>query len=377
MIPTIIPTRVSKVPMPFLSTIKRELFTIAAILMTALVTGSASGQIQSLADDLQSVRPNLFLSEDLNRCGIKATQDVCVRPCDQVWLVSTRQVCGPTLQTDQLKAIQLVRRSWQRTSVAEFQAAHAGDVNRKSVFYIHGNMTDLNWSIVRGLQVYKNLIGKDPNAPPVRFVIWSWPSERETIPVRDAIIKARKAVSVGYTFRAFLDSLSGARPVLIGYSFGSQVVAAAMQSPYRNEELGKFYVTLIAPAFERDFIHGTMDGGQLAANVHRLDAYVNATDRVIKANSCLCRRKFRRSNRCDHLVSSKLDGCWSFLTEVDITDCQSKHSITLYSQQPAIVGGFRKQLNEYCSACDSTEAMESIEDSKVLEVEPSIMMLPE
>lgn len=326
-------------------TILRILIVMVA-LVSSLGSTPASGQVNQLADDLQSLRPNLLMNNELNCRAIDATASTCVRDCDQIWLVSSRQVTDYCLDTCQLNAIQMVNGDWQSSSVEMFQTEHSTNATMQTVFYIHGNMTDFNWSIIRGLKVYENMIGSQPDAPPVRFVIWSWPSERQTIPIRDALLKAKQAVFVGYSFRSLLNSLDGPCPAIIGYSFGAQVVMSALQSPLHEECKGPYEVTLIAPAFDRDFIHCEIDSCRIAANTASMKAYVDSKDRVIRANGHLCRKRYRRSGKCDHLVSSKLTGCCDFLQEFDITDCQPKHSIILYSEHPSIVDGVKHQLNE-------------------------------
>lgn len=341
-------------------------FLSVMIALFGLLLGEqALGQVTQLADDLQSLRPNLLMTSDLNCRAIEATEATCVRDCDQIWLVSSRKVTNFCLDTCQLNAIQLVDCEWHASTVESFQLEHATDATLQTVFYIHGNMTDFNWSIIRGLKVYENMIGSQPDAPPVRFVIWSWPSERQTIPIRDALLKAKKAVCVGYSFRSLLNSLEGPCPFIIGYSFGAQVVLSAMQSPLHEECKGPYEITLIAPAFDRDFIHCEIDSCRIAANTATMRAYVDSKDRVIRANGHLGRKKYRRSGKCDHLISSKLNGCGDFLREIDITDCQPKHSIILYSEHPAIVEGVKEQLQLLATDPGNDEASQS--SSSVLE----------
>lgn len=316
----------------------------SVIIFSVIAHQTAWAQVNSIADGLQGLRPNLLANDKLNCRAIDATRLSCVRPCDQVWLVSTRSIPEFSLDACDLNAIQLLDGCWHESNIQSFQAEHNENLKLQSVVYVHGNMTDLNWSIIRGLKVYENLIGNRQDSPPVRFVIWSWPSERQTVPIRDALLKSRKAVCVGYTLRAFLDTLQGTAPALIGYSFGGQVVVSALQSPYHEDGKGPYHVSLIAPALDRDFIHCEIDSCKVVSNTAIIEAYVDSKDRVIRAHGQLCRKKYRRSGKCDHLVSSKLNGCCEILSEIDITDCQPKHSITLYSQDPSIIEGFNRQL---------------------------------
>ncbi len=330
-------------------------WTVVSVFCATLFFGHSTwAQVNSIADGLQSLRPNFLITNELNCRAMDATIQTRVRPCDQVWLVSSRSIPGYSLDCSCLNAVQFIDGEWQGSSVESFQAEHAGNQDRQTVVYVHGNLTDFNWSIIRGLKVYENMIGSRQDAPPVRFVIWSWPSERQTVPIRDALLKSRNAVCVGYTLRSFLDSLEGASPALIGYSFGGQVVMSALQSPYHGDGRGQFHVSLIAPAFDRDFVHCEIDSCKVLSNTAIIEAYVDSKDRVIRAHGQLCRKKYRWSNKCDHLVSSKLDGCCEILSEVDITNCQPKHSIILYSQDATIVGGFNRQLRNYVNSRKET-----------------------
>lgn len=314
-------------------------------MLFCLTQQSVYSQPSMVADQLQSLRPNFWLAQSINERGLEATAEVCVRPCDQIWLVSSRFIPDCTRDPSRLSAIQLQESCWVDSSVEVVKSEHDENETLSSFVYVHGNMTDLNWSIARGLQVYKNLIGSYEQVPAIRFIIWSWPSERQTIPIRDVLKKSRRAVQEGVTLRSFLDHLEGDRPVLLGYSFGAQVIMSALQSSDECTTRDPYTVSVIAPAFDRDYIHCEIDSCKVQSSTARLQAFVNENDRVIRANNHLCRKKYRRSCICDHLISSKLNGCESFLDEIDITSGgQCKHSVILYSQQPAVVACIQDQL---------------------------------
>ena len=66
--------------------------------------------------------------------------------------------------------------------------------------------------------------------PPMRFVIWSWPSDRICGPARDARVKAARADAEGSFFGWFLSQLKPGTAVgLVGFSYGARVISGGLQ----------------------------------------------------------------------------------------------------------------------------------------------------
>jgi len=159
----------------------------------------------------------------------KACPTFRVREQDQIWLVSTRCLgCpsdGPEMPAWQLW--QYENATWQPRTTAEFYAADSADL--VTPFYIHGNRIDPGVASSDGLAVYFQMAGKFDDEPPVRFVIWSWPSSQIHGPLRDVRSKAARSDVDAYYLGRFLAGMNpDVRTGLIGYSYGARIACGAL-----------------------------------------------------------------------------------------------------------------------------------------------------
>jgi len=160
--------------------------------------------------------------------------DVCCnsttpRSVDQVWLISNRCLgCPDASGAEPALSVELLtNQGWQKSNLATFFAA---DGALPTCVWAHGNRTDACLARQEGLSVYHKLVSCQGDDRPVRFVIWSWPSDQEGGPLNDVRIKAPRADVAGYYLAYVLDRMSPSTPVrLIGYSYGSRVVTSALQ----------------------------------------------------------------------------------------------------------------------------------------------------
>src|SRR5262245_11910838 len=152
-----------------------------------------------------------------------------VRERDQVWLVSTRCLGCPSAGPE-MPAWQIWRYEqamWQPRTAAEFYAADAADL--VTPFYIHGNRIDPGVASSDGLAVYFQMAGKFDGEPPVRFVIWSWPSSQIHGPLRDVRSKAARSDVDAYYLGRFLEGMKPeVHTGLIGYSYGARIACGAL-----------------------------------------------------------------------------------------------------------------------------------------------------
>lgn len=152
-----------------------------------------------------------------------------VREQDEIWVVSTRCLgcpwCG--MGTPAFQVWKYEKGWWQPRTLAEFYASD--DPHVVTPFYIHGNRIDHPQACSDGLDVYFQLVGKLDAEPPVRFVIWSWPSSQIKGPLKDVRVKAARADSDAYYLARFLTGINPEVKVgLVGYSFGARIVSGAM-----------------------------------------------------------------------------------------------------------------------------------------------------
>lgn len=152
-----------------------------------------------------------------------------VREQDEVWVVSTRHLgCpGDSKQEPIWQLWKYEKGWWQPRTAAEFNARDSADV--VTPFYIHGNRIDHPQACSDGLAVYFQLIGKLDAEPPVRFVIWSWPSSQIKGQLKDVRAKAARSDVDAYYLARFVARMKPAvRVGLVGYSFGARIVSGAM-----------------------------------------------------------------------------------------------------------------------------------------------------
>lgn len=164
----------------------------------------------------------------------------CLRPQDEIWLVSAREMpsrlplccmCQPLLCYQQYeKCCDCGCGRWQCRSECTFW--ETDDPGRLTVVYVHGNRMTEEWIRRRGLDLYNGLVGCCPHAPPIRLVLWSWPSE--SIPnrlavKRDARVKFRRIPTQAYYLASWLNHYSCDRQLsLLGYSYGAATLLSSL-----------------------------------------------------------------------------------------------------------------------------------------------------
>jgi hypothetical protein len=164
-----------------------------------------------------------------------------VRPQDEIWVFSTRCLGCPSTEIAPAWTVwkyepQTPR--WLNATADEFFKRDAADA--VTVVHIHGNLLTQSEALGEGLDVYFQLAGCWDDEPPVRFVIWSWPSEKTRGPLRDVRRKASRSDVEACYLGQFLDQVPPDRKVgLLGYSFGARIAAGAMHLLGGGELLGQ------------------------------------------------------------------------------------------------------------------------------------------
>lgn len=145
-----------------------------------------------------------------------------------VWTVNTRCLptpgCHPTtLNSPEYSHIRNGR--WIPSSQEEFLAD--ADPSRITCVFVHGNRMEPSDAHARGMKALRRFAR---GSTPVRFVIWSWPSNQVARrPVKDARIKANRADGESWYLAKFLSDLPANSMVsLIGFSFGARTVTGGV-----------------------------------------------------------------------------------------------------------------------------------------------------
>lgn len=133
-----------------------------------------------------------------------------------------------------------------------------------------------------GTTIFRRLAAGLPPDLPVRFVIWSWPSDKsDTGPVRDLRAKAVRTPQVARSLARWLDEtpLAG-RVSLLGTSFGARIVMEALELRAGGRVGGVEFATatsaprqgvnvvLISAAIDNDWL---LPGRRLGASLSGID----------------------------------------------------------------------------------------------------------
>ncbi|MGH7193337.1 MAG: hypothetical protein ACREJM_07340, partial [Candidatus Saccharimonadales bacterium] len=151
---------------------------------------------------------------------------------NQLWLVNTRRLPRAGRVPGKEPAPKIERYgadgAWSPATLADLNAAF--DPRLATVLLVHGNHTEEETAIAKGLTAYRALTLPTPDARPVRLLIWSWPTDFIPGTVRrDARVKAEWAEDEAYYLARFVAGLDPRESVtLVGYSFGARAISCAL-----------------------------------------------------------------------------------------------------------------------------------------------------
>ena len=142
-----------------------------------------------------------------------------IRTGDELWLVSCRGLeCGPAAaQAPRMHYWRYdAQTSWTSSKLSELTTGDDGAM--VTVLFAHGNRIDSSEAFTKGWSAYWSIARGAER--PVRFVIFSWPSETIRGPIVDARVKAWRTNICGYYMAWLVDKLQPAAPLsLMGHSY--------------------------------------------------------------------------------------------------------------------------------------------------------------
>lgn len=176
----------------------------------------------------QDVRPADLSAKSAQACALGGCE---VRPGDEVWAINCRgiNVIAPEVTLAGLRYERyLPGQGWLPWQAADFLRPPAG---MPTVFFVVGNYYTHQETVETGWFAYHRLVESCAGGLPVRFVMWSWPSD--PIPgrrLRDAKIKLGRIDATSYHLAALADALPPTGPIsMCGSSFGVGIVLGAAQ----------------------------------------------------------------------------------------------------------------------------------------------------
>ncbi|TWU02028.1 alpha/beta hydrolase [Neorhodopirellula pilleata] len=183
---------------------------------------------------------------------------------DEIWLVSSRHLGSRNCDVESLEVRQYADGQWYSSTPQTLLSAEMAVAAKPTVILVHGNSWSLSKAIQRGLQTYRQVFLPWRDKPPIRFIIWTWPSDRIPGPIRDIRIKADLAEDHSFHLAKFLQRIPVSSQVsMIGYSYGSRVTLGALNLLGGGSINGariaatqaptpRINLTLIAPAIRND-----------------------------------------------------------------------------------------------------------------------------
>lgn len=215
---------------------------------------------------------------------------------DQVLLISTRQLgtrCDPTQMAEGLECRERVGQEqaapqWRPIDWTEVVAS-----DRSTLFYIHGNRVPRGRDEAEGLAVYQRLAQQHRGDHPIRYIIWSWPSEQIRRPVLDYKVKAARTLPVGWQLAWALNQLPAETPLsLVGYSYGARIATGALHL-LAGGELGNLKLgdprprppvnaALIAAAADASWVRPGGFHGRALTQIDRLVLLTNRLDPAMR-----------------------------------------------------------------------------------------------
>lgn len=278
-----------------------------------------------------------------------AQQTCCIRPQDEIWLVSTRaegRRADPcSCSTPCLCYFQYCCASdcWQRRSAAEFFAGQ--DPDSITTVFVHGNRQRRRNVLNRGFQSYCLLRCCVPCERRLRHVVWEWPSMPvpcRTALVRDGRVKLRRIPSQSYFLGWWLSQFCPNTQVrMVGHSYGANVMAGALHlmaggkldcrclPPAPHGQRVRPRAVFWAAATQSEWLcRGQPHGCALAATECCFNMF-SQQDLVLRRLG----RVMRVSHRCPILGLDGSACCCANLREMDVTcEVGRRHGVDFYFQ---------------------------------------------
>ncbi len=224
---------------------------------------------------------------------------------DDVWLISTRMLgCASwnDKSTVDLKVSQYSDSGDWNESKLETLLDSVKSQPRETVIYVHGNRIGFNEAIRRAWRTFA-VLQEAPAVPPMRLIIWSWPSDQIHGQFRDFRSKAFRTNTEGQYLGWFLSQLDVKTHVsMIGYSYGARIATGALHvlgggilhtqgvALTTSEERSPINVVLIAAAVHS---HWLAPGGfhdHFSRVTDRVRVFYNSSDPILQRYRLLEKR---------------------------------------------------------------------------------------
>ncbi len=213
-----------------------------------------------------------------------------------VWVASTRRlpgICRGPAAAD-FGVERLARgggcRFWERSDLDSLLASP----ERPLVIFVHGNRYESGDAKSQGIQLAGRLAACRPGTLSPRVVVFSWPSQKQGMLLKDGRRKYERAYADGHYLAGFLGQVSPEQPVaIVGYSFGALVAAEALEDLVAEdlpafpglrwaERPGRTHLVFIVPAIRSDAAAPRGPYRGMLAGLDRFTLLINSRDEALK-----------------------------------------------------------------------------------------------
>ncbi len=242
---------------------------------------------------------------------IAMLQSGILRAEDTLWEISTRHLpgCYAPRGDANFRVSQLVGCRWSPASL-ESVLAEEVEPGTRTIIYVHGNWMPLCDARQRAIRVYQATACRANG--PLRFIAFSWPSEKQDHIVRDVAAKKPLIAANSFYLAEFVNRLPSGQPSgMLSYSFGSAIACGALHllaggalnGQVMNEELRTPHLmrlSLTAPAFDRAELQPSGQYHRALEHVDQLVNLYNSQDPIL--------RRFRFFDRSKEPVAAGFAG---------------------------------------------------------------------
>ncbi|MCH2178290.1 MAG: hypothetical protein MK106_05740 [Mariniblastus sp.] len=279
-------------------------------------------------------------NKSLDPVNVEALQtDSADKHRNEVWFVSARSIKNQTKDLSKLIVQKHTGGRWNASSLSELCQRRQESPKKKTVIYIHGNRTDQFWAKHRGQQVYKNLFSRrPPTHTALRFIIWSWKSDKTKHGARDFNLKSQRAINLGTVFSETLNALGrNDPPLLIGYSLGCQIIAQAMLEQASLPERPRYNMAFIAPVLNCHFSFTKPVATAASPPSQHTIMFVNRKDLAVRLAKQICSRQTCGNSRSfEDWVRSNQQPLGNVQWRDITSESDFRHSILKYSGLPTV-----------------------------------------
>lgn len=235
--------------------------------------------------------------------------------CDamsEIWEVSTRHLpdhfCAINTADPHFDVHQFENGCWQKRSIDPILV----DDGRLNILYVHGNFMERNNARER-VRILDGYVRRKATRP-YRLIMFSWPSQRESKPLRDVFSNAESAECQSLYVAWLIDHWRTQQQVsILGFSFGARSVTGGLhlisggQIPglsYVNtaatDAMPQFRIGMVAPAIDRSWLTQCGRHRMALSNVEAMVNLYNSKDPIL--------RRFRFIDRLSRPIAAGFAG---------------------------------------------------------------------